>query len=155
MNATTGSIGNLDNLDTIGNLGTTDRSNPTPSFSRAPSEPHALGVWGERFARGWLEQRGWSFLDANWQTRYGELDLVMLDPARTLVFVEVKTRRTTRYGTPQEAVTAHKRLALRRAGAQWLLDPSHRIRHAGVRFDVVALTVTAPSPIVMHITEAF
>lgn len=117
--------------------------------------PKRLGVWGERYARAWLEHRGWTTLSTNWRTRYGELDLVMLDPSRILVFMEVKTRRTSAYGLPQEAVNAHKRLTLRRAGVQWLLDPAHHTAHGGVRFDVLAITVAHSTPTVLHIQEAF
>ena len=116
---------------------------------------HELGIWGEQYARAWLEQRGWSWLSSNWRTRYGELDLVMLEPSRTVVFVEVKTRRSSRYGLPQEAVSAHKRLTLRRAGIQWLLEPTHRIDHRGVRFDVIAIQIGQGRPRLTHIPEAF
>ncbi len=121
----------------------------------ATLSPARFGVLGEEYAAAWLARRGWSTLSRNWHTRYGELDLVMLDPERTIVFVEVKTRRTTRYGSPQEAVTARKRLRLRRAGVQWLLEPEHRIAHNGVRFDVVSILLEASGPSVRYIPEAF
>ena len=117
--------------------------------------PARFGVLGEEYAAAWLARRGWSTLSRNWHTRYGELDLVMLDPERTIVFVEVKTRRTMRYGSPQEAVTARKRLRLRRAGVQWLLEPEHRIAHNGVRFDVISILLEASGPSVRYIPEAF
>ncbi|WP_434734862.1 YraN family protein [Bifidobacterium sp.] len=123
---------------------------------RDPSlAPAQFGLLGEEYAAAWLARRGWSPLSRNWHTRYGELDLVMLDPNRTIVFVEVKTRRTTRYGSPQEAVTVRKRLRLRRAGVQWLLDPRHRITHNGVRFDVISILLDASGPTVNYIPEAF
>lgn len=116
-----------------------------------------LGRLGESYAAAWLSARGWRLLDRNWQTRYGELDLVMIAPGDVLVFVEVKTRRSIRYGPGQESVTAHKRQAIRRAGGQWLLDPIHRrIRHASSRFDVVSLLVRHHDDIrVDHIEGAF
>lgn len=114
-----------------------------------------LGVFGERYARAWLERRGWRTLERNWRSRYGELDIIMLDPERIIVFVEVKTRRSTRYGSPQEAVTAHKRLSLRRACVQWLTEPGHRMPHLGVRCDVVSITVDVEHVVVQLIPEAF
>lgn len=116
-----------------------------------------LGRLGESYAAAWLSAHGWRLLDRNWQTRYGELDLVMTTPADVLVFVEVKTRRSTRYGPGQESVTAHKRQAIRHASAQWLLDPTHRrIRYASSRFDVVSLLVRHDDGIrVNHIEGAF
>lgn len=107
------------------------------------SDTRSLGAFGEQVAAEWLESRGCRILDRNWRTRYGELDIVAVDPQGVIVFVEVKTRRSTRYGLPQESVTAAKRTHLRRAAVQWLIDPDHRVPHRGTRFDVIAITVDA------------
>lgn len=77
-----------------------------------------LGELGEQYAAAWLESQGWQTLDRNWHCRYGELDIVSRDDAGIIVFVEVKTRRTLRYGTPQEAVTSSKQINLRHAAVQ-------------------------------------
>lgn len=63
--------------------------------------PKQFGALGERYAAVWLEKKGWTTLSHNWRTRYGELDLVMLNDEHTVVFVEVKSRRTIQYGCPQ------------------------------------------------------
>ncbi|WP_163196543.1 YraN family protein [Bifidobacterium platyrrhinorum] len=115
----------------------------------------ALGALGEDYTAAWLRERGWTVLDRNWRSRYGELDIVALDPHRVIAFVEVKTRRTLKHGLPQEAVTAAKQANLRRAGVQWLLDPSHRIAHTGVRFDVATVVVRGGRPLVHLIEGAF
>ena len=96
-----------------------------------------IGELGEQYAAAWLESQGWRTLDRNWHCRYGELDVVSRNPMGQIVFVEVKTRRTMRYGTPQEAVTASKQINLRHAAVQWLTAPEHRMPNSGVRFDVV------------------
>lgn len=114
-----------------------------------------LGELGERYAALWLVRRGHRLLTRNWHTRYGELDVVTLSPDGLIVFVEVKTRRSMRNGTPQEAVTQDKQLHLRRAGVDWLLDPGHHMSHRGVRFDVITVVVRGPSPMVHHIPGAF
>ncbi|RBP98134.1 YraN family protein [Bifidobacterium aemilianum] len=114
-----------------------------------------LGRLGEQYARSWLEEQGWRILDHNWHSRYGELDLVALDPQGLLVFVEVKTRRSKLYGSPQEAITAHKRLTLRRAGVQWLMDPENHVAHTGSSFDVIAVSVHQGQVHLNHIREAF
>ena len=112
------------------------------------------GAAGEELAAVWLRTRGWRIVDRNWRSRYGELDIVALDPEGTLAFVEVKTRRSVRFGPPQCAVTHAKRTNLRRAGVQWLLD--HRgLLHNGVRFDVLAVSVEAEGPRVEHLRGAF
>ena len=105
-----------------------------------------LGELGEQYAAAWLESQGWQTLDRNWHCRYGELDIV---------FVEVKTRRTLRYGTPQEAVTSSKQINLRHAAVQWLSDSDHRTPHNGVRFDVITVIVRGGKPLMHHIEGAF
>ena len=88
----------------------------------------AFGQAGEDRAAAWYRARGYAVLARNWRCREGELDLVVRR-GRTLVFVEVKTRRTDRFGIPAEAVTPTKQRRLRDAGAP--LPRGHR-RAAGV-----------------------
>lgn len=114
-----------------------------------------LGRAGEDYAAEWLISRNWQILDRNWRSRYGELDLVALDPNREIVFVEVKTRRTMHQGSPQEAVHAHKQANLRRAAMDWLLIDDHYVAHRGTRFDVIAIMMTPSGPQVTHIPGAF
>lgn len=114
-----------------------------------------LGELGEQYTAAWLESQGWRTLDRNWRSRFGELDVVSLNPERVIVFVEVKTRRTLRYGVPQEAVTTAKQSNLRHAAVQWLMEPDHRFAHNGVRFDVVTIVVRGGAPLVHHIEGAF
>ena len=75
-------------------------------------KPKQLGVLGEQYAADWLERHGYTILGRNWHSRYGELDIVMMTPDRVIAFVEVKTRRTDHFGTPQEAVTPSKQTNL-------------------------------------------
>ena len=114
-----------------------------------------IGDLGEQYAAAWLESHGWHTLDRNWHCRYGELDVISRDPMGQIVFVEVKTRRTLRYGTPQEAVTASKQINLRHAAVQWLSYPEHRMPHNGVRFDVITIVVQGDHPLLHHIEGAF
>lgn len=107
-----------------------------------------LGNLGERYVSKWLQALGWKILNHNWSTRFGELDIVALDHRRCLVFVEVKTRRTTRFGLPQEAVSNTKQHHLKQAASQWLTSHSgsNSIRHERTRFDVAAVLVNTKSP---------
>lgn len=114
-----------------------------------------VGALGERYAAAWLQGHGWRILDRNWHCRYGELDIVARTEAGCIAFVEVKTRRTLRYGTPQEAVTTAKQINLRHAAVQWLVEPDHRVPHNGVRFDVITVIVRGGGPLVHHIEGAF
>ena len=106
--------------------------------------PKQFGALGERYAAVWLEKKGWTTLSHNWRTRYGELDLVMLNDEHTVVFVEVKSRRTIQYGCPQEAVTPAKQQNIR-----------NRISHKAVRFDVITIVLRVGRPLVHHIENAF
>lgn len=117
--------------------------------------PKQFGALGERYAAVWLEKKGWTTLSHNWRTRYGELDLVMLNDEHTVVFVEVKSRRTIQYGCPQEAVTPAKQQNLRKAACDWLLDCRNRISHKAVRFDVITIVLRVGRPLVHHIENAF
>lgn len=91
----------------------------------------------------------------NWRSRFGEIDIIALDPRGIMVFVEVKTRRTTRFGTPQEAVDGHKREAVRHTALQWLSDEGQRVEHHGVRFDVLAVRLAGDKVRCSHIRSAF
>jgi putative endonuclease len=98
----------------------------------------AVGRYGEQLAARHLHAQGLEVLDSNWRGSAGELDLVVRD-GRTLVVVEVKTRRGTRFGHPAEAVTAAKLARLRRLAGQWLHEHPGQWRE--VRIDVVAVVL--------------
>ena len=72
-----------------------------------PSSRSRLGESGERLARRRLLGLGYRILDTNYRCRWGEIDIVArLDDA--IVFVEVKTRRTSSFGPPEESITDAK-----------------------------------------------
>lgn len=96
----------------------------------------ALGRRGERIAERHLRRRGYRILARNFRAAGAEIDLVALD-GETLVFVEVKTRRTTHSGAPAEAVNPYKQNHLRRAAE--LYARGHRAQDRAMRFDVVAI----------------
>jgi putative endonuclease len=96
----------------------------------------ALGAHGEALTARWYEARGYQVLDRNWRCRDGELDLV-LAKGRTLVFCEVKTRSSTAFGAPVEAVTRPKQQRLRGLALRWL--EAHDLRGVELRFDVAGV----------------
>ena len=96
----------------------------------------ALGVSGEDAAAAWYEANGYEVLARNWRCREGELDLIVRR-ARTIVFCEVKTRSSVRFGAPAEAVTHEKRQRIRVLAARWLTESPVRPRE--IRFDVAAV----------------
>ncbi|NNE96966.1 MAG: YraN family protein [Acidimicrobiales bacterium] len=95
-----------------------------------------LGAYGEGVAARFYLAHGYELLDRNWRVREGELDLICRRGG-DLVFVEVKTRSSNRFGTGAEAVTPVKQQRIRRLALLWLRssDASYR----SVRFDVVVV----------------
>jgi putative endonuclease len=113
----------------------------------------AVGAYGERVAVRYLTDQGMVLLDRNWRCGTGELDAIMRD-GEVVVFVEVKTRRGSRFGTPAEALIPTKVIRLRRLAALWLAQA--RVRPHEVRFDVVSVLPQAAGPAtVEHLRGAF
>lgn len=77
-----------------------------------------LGRRGEEAAVGYLAELGYLILDRNWRCDQGELDIVARDGGE-LVVCEVKTRSSTTFGTPAEAITPAKAARLRRLACMW------------------------------------
>ncbi len=118
-----------------------------------PDDRRALGAWGERLAEEHLRALGFRILARNLRVGRNELDLVAIE-RQTLCFVEVRTRRSTRFGTPQESVNRKKQRHLVRA-AQEALRSQRWPRHGGVRFDVVAVDAAVEPPRLELIRNAF
>ena len=103
-----------------------------------------LGTFGEVLARRHLEARGLEILDANYRTRYGELDLVAADSS-SLVFCEVKTRVLG--GVPGElgpfaALGPDKRRRVRRMAREWLGAREPReLWPSAIRFDAIGISL--------------
>ena len=112
----------------------------------------ALGSGGERAAADFLTTRGYHVLERNFRCRGGEIDLIALDGG-TLVFVEVKVRRTLARGAPIEAVTAVKQARVRRAAQQYLTFCGRVFPR--IRFDVISIMKTAKNTDITHLKAAF
>jgi putative endonuclease len=126
---------------------------PPPELRRGRSlKNRASGAWGEEFALRYLRRLGYTLVERNYRTRYGELDLIVRK-STTLVFVEVKLRRGTAFGDPVEAVTPHKQAKIRSLAELYLLD--RKPAFDTVRFDVVGILLGKGPPRVRHIEDAF
>ncbi len=97
----------------------------------------ALGASGEQAAADWYVDNGYEVVARNWRCRDGELDLVVRR-GRAFVFCEVKTRSSTVFGAPVEAVTRQKQVRLRHLAARWLEDHAG-VRASEIRFDVASV----------------
>lgn len=116
-------------------------------------ERRAFGQTGESEAERFLRRKGYRILGRNVRTPQGELDLVA-QQADLLVFVEVKSRRTTGYGGAAYAVNDRKQTRLVRLAAQYLAQ--HRLRRPPCRFDVILCTGGSAKPQeIEHIENAF
>jgi len=111
----------------------------------------AQGTAAEGLACRYLEARGLILVARNYRCRVGELDLIMRD-GEQLVFVEVRSRRHSRFGTPAESVTRTKQQRLLRAAAHYL---QHERLDLPCRFDVVAILQADGEPRVEWIRDAF
>ena len=113
----------------------------------------ALGAWGENQAAGYLRKQGMKILERNFRTPVGEIDIIARNKS-FLVFVEVKTRRSTAYGTPQEAVGQRKQRQIIRT-AHWYLQ-KNKCGKLQPRFDVVAILCQSDgTALITHLPNAF
>ena len=113
----------------------------------------AAGAAFEQLACAELQRAGFTLLDRNYTTRYGELDLVMLE-GRTVVFVEVRHRQHASHGGAALSVTASKQARLIAAAELWLAThPKHA--QLPCRFDVISYDGPAASVRMNHWRGAF
>jgi putative endonuclease len=151
------------------------------SAGSTPRNLRAEGTSAEALAVAFLEERGFTIVKRNFHCgRQGEIDIIAevqtpvampfgrtatatAQTETTLVFVEVKARKTSLYGTPEEGVTRSKQQKLRRAAEGFLHTRYARSTQNGAsvppcRFDVIAIEFhddTAPTPIIRHLENAF
>ncbi|MCP4037333.1 MAG: YraN family protein [bacterium] len=122
----------------------TRRGTKAPSNASRNGDPRRqLGTEGERRAAAFLERRGYRIEESNVRYDGVEIDLIVRRGS-LVVFVEVKTRTSDRYGAPELAVDARKQARMIRAAQTWLR--THRGFARSVRFDVVACTVERGHP---------
>ena len=98
----------------------------------------ARGAHGEELVARWYQARGYTVLDRNWRNgRMGELDLVVAQGRRLVVFCEVKARSSVAFGHPFEAVNPDKLARVRRLGLAWLAE--REVHGVQTRVDVAAV----------------
>jgi putative endonuclease len=118
----------------------------------SPDPRQGLGRRGENLAAKTLRRKGYRIVAANVRTPYGELDLVARR-GRWVVFIEVKTRTSTAFGHPEEAVGPAKRRRLSKSALHWLTE--NNLTEAPARFDVVGIMESASGSRVNVVENAF
>lgn len=109
------------------------------------------GTEGEELACRWLQAQGFSIMHRNWRAGRGEIDIVARE-GDFLVVVEVKTRSSARWGSPELAVGPAKRRHLMQAATELLHTFPGDLE---LRFDVLSITHTPRGPEFLHIPNAF
>ncbi|MHC9509883.1 YraN family protein [Kangiella sp. M94] len=107
----------------------------------------------ELFAENHLKQQGLKLIEKNYNSRYGEIDLIMMEH-RTLVFCEVRFRANTSYGSGAETVNLKKQQKIIKT-AQLYLQAHKKMQQHDCRFDVVSVTLAAQEPLIEWHKNAF
>lgn len=112
-----------------------------------------FGRFTEALAEECLRKKGYRILERNFKIGKGELDLIAQD-GKTMVFVEVKGRRTDRLGGPPYAVDSRKQQQLTKLALAYLAQRG--LRNLSCRFDVVLISSPANQPPhITHLQDAF
>lgn len=111
-----------------------------------------LGKAGEELAADLLRENGYNILATNYKTKLGEIDIVAKDKD-TFCFIEVKTRKTDRFGLPQEAVSRIKQRQISKAALSFLKE--RKLLDKKSRFDVVSIMYSTDKPELDLIKNAF
>ena len=114
-----------------------------------------LGAWGEKLAADYLQKKRYRLLACNYKTRLGEIDLICCD-RNYLVFVEVKLRKTDRFGAAREFVGSGKQNRIRVTAELWLQSHPSTLQP---RFDVIEIYapdgMETARPEIIHLQDAF
>jgi putative endonuclease len=111
-----------------------------------------FGEKGEEIAVRHLRKNGYKIIETNYRTRLGEIDIIAQDQD-TIVFAEVKTRRSVQFGNPKQAVTIRKQKKISMVALYYLKATGQSSARA--RFDVVAVISNRDKPQVEIIKNAF
>ena len=91
-----------------------------------------LGKWGEDLATAYLEQKGYTIVERDWKSGRRDIDIIAID-GNTVVFVEVKTRKNSVFGEPEEAIDFHKLQNLQQAIDHYVKYKHIRQPHAHIK----------------------
>jgi len=116
----------------------------TARSTNKPATTRQTGAHWEKTAESWLIEQGLRLLQRNFSSRLGEIDLIMEDD-KTIVFVEVRYRKSDRYGDGAESITIHKQNRISRTAAWYLVKNPHRAEQF-CRFDIISIDSISNDP---------
>lgn len=112
-----------------------------------------FGRWAEGLAEQWLQKKGYRILERNLRVGGGELDLIA-QYHDTLVFIEVKGRRTSQFGGAPYSINDRKKRQIMKLASYYLSQ--HGLSNQFCRFDVILITESdQDSPKLTHLEQAF
>lgn len=114
--------------------------------------PHNHGAEAERLAAEFLSSKGMKILQRNYRYERGEIDIVAED-GDELVFVEVKWRRNSSFGEPEDAVTPEKQEQIMKVAEGYLFE--HGAEDRPCRFDVITVSDKSGNRVLTHYVNAF
>jgi putative endonuclease len=112
----------------------------------------STGKKGEKLAIDFLRKKGYEILDTNWRFHHKEIDIIAKTEQNELVIVEVKTRKSTFFGEPEEAVDHNKQQFLIEATDAYIEEQNLDM---DVRYDIIAIALSGERNLIKHIQEAF
>jgi len=111
-----------------------------------------IGQQAEQLAKSYLLQHGLIFITQNYYCRRGEIDLIMQDE-HTLIFVEVRYRKSSKFGSALESVDRRKQAKLIVTAEHYLQQNTSAF--SSYRFDVIAITIENNTPSITWVKDAF
>lgn len=115
------------------------------------AQHNLLGKQGEDLAADFLTSKGYHLLHRNWRYSKDEIDIIC-SKKNHIVFVEVKTRSSSYFGLPEEAVDKRKQRFLIRAANAYVIMKDVDLQ---VRYDIISVIITNDSHKVKHLEDAF
>lgn len=112
---------------------------------------HIIGKDGEEIAAKFLENKGYKILNRNFLTRHGEIDIIAKDKEE-YVFIEVKTRKSNKYGEPIDAINNNKIKHLKSAINYYLYI--NKLENKFIRIDVIEVKYIKNKIYINHIKQA-
>lgn len=110
-----------------------------------------IGQNGENIAEDYLKNEGYSIITRNFRSNQGEIDIIAIDK-QEIVFIEVKTRTTLKYGNPSEAVNQNKQKHIKNAAKYYI--HIHHLDNCYMRFDVIEVYYRNGKYRINHIKQA-